>query len=117
MGSWPLPCTKSQQPNLGFAEYLQYTTAVCMDGKKPVTETVEPLRRASNIGIEYGDIEFAMLSGTMVLLNQFDHIPVTALDQEMASCADRMKFYGQGKCLSSGKGDGAQNVLLMTLNP
>ena len=90
----------------------------CVHGwKKPVTETVEPLRRASNIGIEYGDIEFAMLSGTMVLLNQFDHIPVTALDQEMASCADRMKFYGQGKFLSSVKGDGAHNVLLMTLNP
>ena len=74
----------------------------CVHGwKKPVSETIAPLRHAYDVGIECGDIEFAMVSAQMILLNQFDHASVTALDREMESFMDRMKFYGQGQFMIS----------------
>ncbi|KAL7570248.1 hypothetical protein ACA910_020671 [Epithemia clementina (nom. ined.)] len=68
----------------------------CVYGwKRPVQECIEPLRNAFRIGIECGDIEFAMVNANIMFWNQLNYASLSELDQEIASVTDRMKFYGQ----------------------
>jgi hypothetical protein len=68
----------------------------CVHGwKKPIQETLEPLRYAYRVGMETGDIEFAMMNGNIRCWLQLDITPLPALEKEITVFNERMELYGQ----------------------
>jgi len=63
--------------------------------KRPIQETLEPMKYGYRIGLESGDIEFAMLNANLYCWNQIDITPIPILDKEMRGFRDRMNFYHQ----------------------
>jgi histidine kinase len=63
--------------------------------KKPIQETLEPLKYAHRVGLETGDIEFAMLNANIYCWSQLDITPLPALDKEISAFNESMEFYGQ----------------------
>ena len=68
----------------------------CVHGwKRPTAECLEPLTIAHEVGIESGDIEFAMLGANVFLWNQFESTPIPKLIEHIERFTKRMRFYGQ----------------------
>jgi hypothetical protein len=68
----------------------------CVHGwKKPIQETLEPLKYAYRVGMETGDIEFAMMNANIYCWSQLDITPLPALEKEISAFNERMEFYGQ----------------------
>lgn len=63
--------------------------------KRPIHEALEPMRYAYRIGLESGDIEFAMLNANLYCWNQMDVTSIPKLDKEIRGFRDRMVFYHQ----------------------
>ncbi|KAL7569041.1 hypothetical protein ACA910_021320 [Epithemia clementina (nom. ined.)] len=68
----------------------------CVHGwKRPAKEAINALQRAYRVGVECGDIEFAMVNANFAVWSKFQYESLPALDRELARLEDRMKFYGQ----------------------
>ena len=92
--------------------------------KRPIQETLEPMKHAYRLGLESGDIEFAMLNANLYCWNQLDITPIPKLDKEIRGFCDRMKFYHQDmnlmlikptwQMLQNLMGLGTRDVLMLT---
>jgi len=63
--------------------------------KLPIPESNDPLKRAFRIGLECGDIEFAMLNANIYCWSQLNYSSLPELDSNIASVTSRTRFYGQ----------------------
>jgi histidine kinase len=68
----------------------------CIHGwKKPIQETLKPLEYAHRVGMETGNIEFALLNANIYCWSQLDITPLPVLEKEILTVNERMEIYGQ----------------------
>jgi tetratricopeptide (TPR) repeat protein len=63
--------------------------------KKPTRETLAPLKRAHEIGLESGDIEFSIFCMNVYLWKQFGVLPLPELEREILETVTLMDLHGQ----------------------
>jgi tetratricopeptide (TPR) repeat protein len=63
--------------------------------KRPVCETLAPLKRAHEAGLESGDIEFSILSLNFYFWSQFEFGPLPELEREIREAVNLMDSHSQ----------------------
>jgi histidine kinase len=63
--------------------------------KRPFLETLAPLKRAHEAGLESGDIEFSILSLNFNFWSQFEYGPLPELEREIRDAVNLMDLHGQ----------------------
>lgn len=90
----------------GAHEMLPRVYAIVYSGlyhwKRPLRETLEPLRLASRVGLEVGDVEHSMLCVNRYVVHcYFAGHPLSSLEEDFVEYARQMKAYKQVNCLIS----------------
>jgi histidine kinase len=63
--------------------------------KRPVRETLAPLKRAHEAGLESGDIEFSILSLNFCFWSQLEYGPLPELERQIRQAVNLMDLHGQ----------------------
>lgn len=67
--------------------------------RRPISEALVPLQLAHRVGLETGDIEFAMISFSVLVWMQIFRNPLSQLNEQIAEMAEAMEFFGQKMAL------------------
>jgi len=75
------------------AAAFYYATTFCW--RNPFQEAVAPLQQARSVAFSYGDVEFALISTTLLSFVQFNLLPIPDLVAAIRESQATMKRYGQ----------------------